>query len=173
MNSYLLALLNLQPIHLSEPLPVILLLDNVRSLHNVGSLFRSADGAGIQRIILCGLTPVPPRAEITKTALGATHSLPWEYAANSVLAIKKYMPTYSPIALEQTLNSTNLYETALTVPLLLVVGHERSGISPEVLSVCQTHVHLPMFGTSAHSLNVSIAGSLALYELRRRNCYSN
>lgn len=150
-----------------------MLLDNVRSLHNVGSIFRSADGAGIKRIILCGLTPVPPRREISKTALGATAVIPWEYVPSSIQAVKNYASQYVPIALEQTDRSTNIYATKLSLPLLLIAGHERAGISAAVLALCQTHVHLPMHGTSAHSLNVSIAASLALYELRRRSCYSS
>ena len=155
-----------------ERFPLILLLDNVRSLHNVGALFRSADGACIQRVILCGLTPVPPRSEISKTALGATASVPWEYVSEALTAIRRYEETYVPVALEQTGISTDIYETAIMLPVLLVVGHERAGVSPEVLAACQQHVHVPMYGTSAHSLNVSVAGSLALYELQRRERYS-
>lgn len=157
---------------MSEKLPVILLLDNVRSLHNVGSLFRTADGANIEKIILTGLTPCPPRSEISKTALGATSSVDFEYFASVTEAITRYQNTHHPVALEQTEQSTDFYATSIVLPLLLVIGHERAGVSPEALRHCTQHVHLPMYGISAHSLNVSIAGSVALYELRRRSCYS-
>ena len=153
-------------------LPAVLILDNVRSLHNVGAIFRTAEATGIQEVVLTGLTPVPPRHEIDKTALGALRTLAWRYEPNAaacVAALKK--EGYTAYALELTPTATILYEAPLTWPLALVVGHEREGVEPDVLALCDAHLSLPMHGTSVHSLNVSNATSIALYELGRRFWY--
>ena len=147
-------------------------MDNVRSLHNVGSFFRIADGAGIEKVILCGGTPTPPRHEISKTALGTVDTVIWEYAKDTVSALKNLSKSgYTLCAIEQTERSTDLYATKLPVKLAVVVGHERVGVSPEVLDLCPYHLHLPMRGSGAHSLNVSTCTSAVLYELGRRLCY--
>ena len=152
----------------AERLPVVLVLDNVRSLHNVGSMFRTADAVRLERILLCGLTPTPPRHEIDKTALGAVATVPWEYCRSTAAALSRLAQDGIPaIALEQTSRSVSLYEASVPGRLALVVGHERAGVSAEALSLCPLHVHLPMLGESARSLNVANAAAVALYELRR------
>jgi 23S rRNA (guanosine2251-2'-O)-methyltransferase len=157
---------------LSEKTPIILVLENIRSLHNVGAIFRSADAANIQEIILGGLTATPPRHEIEKTALGATKTVPWRQVADVPSFLKRLQADgYTITALEQTPTSTNVFSTQLAFPIALVVGHERTGVTPETLAVCSHHVELPMLGKSAHSLNVSNATTAALYELGRRVWY--
>lgn len=152
-----------------EHLPVILVAENIRSLHNVGALFRSADAVNLERLILAGLTATPPRHEIAKTALGATETVPWDYVRELGEKLAELRRQgYVLVALEQTDRSTDLYETDLPFPLALIVGHERMGVTPETLAQCDHHVHLPMRGRSAHSLNVSAAATAALYELLRR-----
>lgn len=153
----------------SKKFPLILVLDNVRSLFNVGAVFRSADGAGVEKIILAGLTPTPPRHEIEKTALGATKTVLWEY----LVQLKAYLTAqkkagFCLAALEQTKSSQNLFKSKLEFPLILIAGHEREGVQPEILDLCDLHLEIPMCGQSAHSLNVSSAVSIALYEARRQ-----
>ena len=153
-------------------LPIILVLNNVRSLHNVGSLFRTAAAANIKKIVLGGLTPTPPRAEISKTALGGVDSIPWIH----VLNLNDYLTDlkqdgYQIIALEQTSSSKPLFLTRPKFPLALIVGHEREGVEQNILKLCDYHIELPMSENGIHSLNVSNAGSIALYELWRQFCY--
>lgn len=150
----------------SQRLPVIVALNNIRSLYNVGAIFRSADGVNAEGILLGGLTPRPPRHEIEKTALGATHTVPWEYAADLKAALLEHKKKgYTIYALEQTEKSTNLFETKIQFPCVVVAGHEREGVEQEILDVCDGHVELPMLGESAKSLNVSTATSIVLYTL--------
>jgi len=152
----------------SARLPVIGLLDNVRSLYNVGSIFRTSDGALIQKLILTGFTPPPPRREIEKTALGATKSVPWEYCSNpadALLALKA--EGFQICCLEQTDRSFSYTQLSRShFPLCLAVGNEINGVSPAVLSVCDLSVEIPMFGTK-HSLNVAVAYGIVLFELSR------
>ena len=153
-------------------LPLILVLHNVRSLHNVGAIFRSADGADVKQIILSGLTPTPPRHEISKTALGATESISWQYLRDLAPKLKELKKAgYSIAALEQTSSAKNFYTQKVKLPLVLIVGHEREGIEKEILELCDLQLELPMLGKNAHSLNVSNATSIALYELVRRFWY--
>lgn len=146
----------------------IAILDNVRSLHNVGSIFRTADGVGVKELVLCGITGCPPRNEIRKAALGAEEAVPWHYEKSALIAIEKLREAgYFIIALEKTEHSQSLYNIELRTPLALVVGHEFNGISPEVLAAADMVAHLPMHGTKI-SLNVSVAFGVAVYEVRRR-----
>ena len=154
-------------------LPVVLLVDKVRSLHNIGSLFRTAEGANIEEIILSEFSAIPPRPEIEKTALGATSSVRWQQVKSlKDYALKLKEQGYTLCALEQTDHSTNLFTTETKFPLALIIGHEREGVDPELLALCDLHIELPMDGTVVHSLNVSNATAITLYELRRRFCYS-
>lgn len=156
----------------SQPLPLVLVLHNVRSLHNVGAAFRTADGAGIERMLLSGLTATPPRTEIEKTALGATRTVPWEYVGHLLPVLDSYRQRgYCICALEQSDRSVPLQQSDLPFPMVLIVGHERVGVEPEILAACDVHAELPMRGESAHSLNVSVATGIALYELGRRFWY--
>jgi len=155
-----------------KSLPLVLALDNVRSLHNVGAILRTAEAAGVEEVLLGGLTPAPPRTEIDKTALGALKTLKCRYVRDLGAELVLYAGKgYSLAALEQTKSSTPIFETPISFPLVLVVGHEREGVQPEILSLCSLHLELPMQGTSIHSLNVSTATGIALYECLRRFCY--
>ena len=149
-------------------LPVVAVIENVRSLYNVGSIFRTADGALIRQLCLTGFTPRPPRKEIEKTALGATRSIPWVYASSPLEPISTLRAEgYNICCLELTTNSRPYYQIEKRdFPLCLVVGNEVSGISKEVISQCAFSLEIPMFGTK-QSLNVSVAFGVAIFELSR------
>lgn len=149
-------------------LPVIALLDNVRSLYNVGSMFRTADGTLLEGMYLTGYTPRPPRKEIDKTALGATHSVPWEYFANPIDAITRAKERGAAICiLEQTTNSRRYHEVRKEeFPICLVVGNELTGVSDAILAEADFAIDIPMFGIK-HSLNAAVAFGVAVFELSR------
>jgi len=145
--------------------PVSLLLHNIRSLYNVGSLFRTADAALAQKLHICGYTPAPPRKEIEKTALGAVDSVPWEYHTSTVEAVVALREQGIKVfALELTSASRSVYSfEKKDFPLCLVLGNEITGVDDDVLAVCDGAVDIPMYGVK-HSLNVSVAAGVALFE---------
>ncbi len=149
-------------------LPVTVIADNIRSLYNVGSIFRSSDGALIQKLILTGYTPHPPRKEIEKTALGATKSVPWEYCASPLSALDSLRSDgYRICCLEQTNESIPYFSIRKAdFPLCLILGNEITGVSKEVVAQCDLGFEIPMFGTK-QSLNVSVAYGIAVFELSR------
>ena len=151
------------------PLPALVgVLENVRSLWNVGSIFRSADGAGVHRLVLCGFTAHPPRPEISKTALGAEEAVPWEYWSKAAEAVESLRAQgYQVIALETGPASVPLEECVLRPPVALVVGHETEGVSEAARMACDFTAHLPMLGAK-QSLNVAVAFGVAAYTMRRR-----
>ena len=142
-----------------------ILLPDIRSTHNVGAFFRSADAFGVSKIFLTGITPCPPRKEIEKVALGAESAVSWEYFPNPVTFLRrqKALGVYI-VCLEKNEKSTPIHQCSVPqgVDLLLVVGNEVSGVDQEVLDISDAVVHIPMQGIK-ESLNVSIAGSIALY----------
>lgn len=144
------------------------MLDNIRSLYNVGSMFRTSDGAFIQRLYLCGYTPVPPRSEISKTSLGATDSVPWLHYRDPLSAIAHARGERMKICvLEHTTDSVPVFTLTKEVfPLCLVVGNELTGISPEVIDAADLAVEIPMYGVK-QSLNAAVAYGVALFELMR------
>ena len=145
--------------------PVRVILDNVRSLYNVGSIFRTSDAAGIEKIYLCGITGKPPRAEIQKSALGADKSVPWEYYENVTDIIHQLKSEgFEIIVLEHTDQPTNFIHANYKFPLCLVVGHEIAGISDEVVAMADSAIEIPMFGVK-QSLNVSVAYGIAIYQI--------
>jgi len=149
-------------------LPVCLLLDNVRSMYNVGSFFRTADGAGVEKIYLSGITARPPKNAIAKTALGAEERVPWEGSDNALEAASALRSRgYELAALETSVRSVDLFDWTPRFPVCLMVGHEVDGLSEELLAACDVHVRIPMLG-GKHSLNVATAGGVALYELLRK-----
>lgn len=152
----------------SERHPVCIMLHNVRSLYNVGSIFRTADSAGIAQIVLCGFTPHPPRKEIEKTALGAVDTIPWRYFKNSIEAVETLRNEgWTIAALEITNKKRNYYDIAKNdFPLCLVAGNELTGIDNEILEQCDLALEIPMYGTK-HSLNVSVAVGIAVFEAVR------
>lgn len=149
--------------------PVILVADRIRSGHNVGSFFRTADGFRLEKVILCGYSARPPHTEIYKTALGAEDTVVWEEFPTAAAAILHYKSLgYRAIGLEQTTGSISL-ETWNPAPdgkWLVVVGNEVDGVAQDALECCDTLVEIPQFGTK-HSLNVSIATGIILWEIMR------
>lgn len=151
-----------------SPVPLTAILDNIRSLYNVGSMFRTADGAGIQKLVLAGFTPVPPRREIEKTALGATATVPWEYVQDPLEAITALKASGTTVlALEHTDVSRPYTNVSVAeFPLCIVLGNELTGVSNRVLAECDGALEIPMVGVK-HSLNVAVAYGIAVYELVR------
>jgi 23S rRNA (guanosine2251-2'-O)-methyltransferase len=153
----------------TKRMPVALMLHNIRSLYNVGSLFRTADSARLSELIMCGFTPHPPRKEIEKTALGAVDSVPWKYYENISDAIdEQKIKGVKVIALELT-NKKRQYTSLKKneFPLCLVLGNELIGIDDEVLNLCDDAIEIPMYGVK-HSLNVSVSAGIAVYEALRK-----
>src|SRR5262249_22394326 len=149
-------------------LPVALLLDNVRSLYNVGAFFRTADAVGVARLHLCGITGRPPKRALTKTALGAEETVPWEYSWEAVAAARTIAARGCELAaIETTTHAVDLFDWAPRFPVCVIFGHEVDGIRPKLSSLCHTHVRIPMLGRK-HSLNVATAGGVVLYELLRK-----
>ncbi|MDR7128471.1 tRNA G18 (ribose-2'-O)-methylase SpoU [Algoriphagus sp. 4150] len=147
--------------------PIVLVLDNVRSLNNVGSSFRTGDAFGIEKIYLCGITGTPPHRDIQKTALGATESVAWKYCLNTMIAIEKLKAEgYQICALEQVDRSVKLNDF---IPesgkkYALVFGNEVFGVEEEVLNACDAVLEIPQLGTK-HSLNISVSLGIAVWDL--------
>jgi 23S rRNA (guanosine2251-2'-O)-methyltransferase len=149
-------------------IPVSILLDNVRSLYNVGSFFRTADAAGCERIYLSGITGRPPNSGITKTALGAEETVPWEHRPDAAIAVQDlHGRNYEIAAIETSVHAVDLFDWQPRFPVCILFGHEVDGIGPELLDLCDTYVRIPMLGRK-HSLNVATAGGVVLYELLRK-----
>ncbi|MCZ7556826.1 MAG: RNA methyltransferase [Bacteroidia bacterium] len=148
--------------------PLVIVVDNVRSLYNVGSIFRSCDGALVQKLYLCGYTPYPPRKEISKTSLSATESVPWEYVYDVTEVLRRLRQEGLAIAaLEQTSQSVSCFDLAPEhFPLAVVVGNEITGVSDTVLPYCDLAIDIPMLGAK-HSLNVAVATGVLCYECLR------
>ena len=148
-------------------LPISILVENVRSVHNVGSIFRSADGFGAEKIYLSGYTAYPPREDLHKTALGAEDTVPWEYFENPLDAAEVIKKQGIPLILiEQTKQSKSMYEINWKFPVCFIVGNEISGVSEELSAMADIHVELPMRGVK-QSLNVSVATGVVGYEFSR------
>jgi tRNA G18 (ribose-2'-O)-methylase SpoU len=145
--------------------PICIVLDNVRSMHNVGSVFRTADAFRIEKIYLCGITATPPHREIRKTALGAENSVDWEYVNDAMDVLRKLKGQYRICALEQAENAVKLRDFEHnSQPLVLIVGNEIEGVRQELLDFCNTILEIPQFGTK-HSFNVSVSAGIAIWEL--------
>ena len=147
-------------------LPFQVVLNNIRSLYNVGSIFRTADGVGLQKIWICGITGYPPQSQISKTALGAEKTVLWEYRKDPIVVIKKLKKErHQIILLEQTAQSIP-YETFIPKPpICLIVGNEISGISDELTTLCDKSIEINMAGLK-NSLNVSVAFGIVAYHFR-------
>lgn len=154
----------------SAKIPIVVVLDNIRSMHNVGSVFRTADAFLIESVYLCGYTPRPPHRDIHKTALGATESVEWRYFENTLDAVEELRARgYEVFAVEQVTDSiplNQLYQEE-DDKLALVFGNEVSGVDSTVLARCNGSIEIPQFGMK-HSLNVSIAAGIVLWELVRK-----
>jgi 23S rRNA (guanosine2251-2'-O)-methyltransferase len=149
-------------------LPVSVLLDNVRSMYNVGAFFRTADAAAVEKLYLCGITARPPKSAIAKTALGAQDSVPWEHGWEPAPLLRSIRGRgYEVAAVETSVHAVDLFDWTPRFPVCVVFGHEVEGIRPEVSELCDTHVRIPMLGTK-HSLNVATAAGVVIYELLRK-----
>ncbi len=151
-------------------MPLVVVLDNVRSLHNVGSVFRTSDAFLVEKIYLCGITSVPPNAEIHKTALGAEFSMDWEYAEsteNVVDDLKKR--GYHVYAIEQVEKSIMLPELQLdaTKKYAIILGNEVKGVQQEVINLCDASIEIPQYGTK-HSLNVSVTAGIVVWDFFKK-----
>lgn len=147
-------------------MPFSVLLNNVRSLYNVGSIFRTADGAGIEKLWLCGITGHPPHPRLSKTALGAEQIVPWEYRPDAVALVGELKRKgYQVVLLEQLKESVPYEEFEWKPPVCLILGNENNGVSDELLSVCDAAVDIKMSGLKA-SLNVTVAFGVAAFHFR-------
>lgn len=149
-----------------EKLPLVVILDNVRSMHNIGSIFRTSDGFAIEKLYLCGITAQPPHREIEKTALGATQSIEWAYSADVCDAIKELKNDgYTIIAIEQAENSTmlNNYDPDKSLKYALIFGNEVNGVSDEAMNLIDTCIEIPQFGTK-HSFNIVVSAGIVLWD---------
>jgi 23S rRNA (guanosine2251-2'-O)-methyltransferase len=148
-----------------EKLPVTVILDSVRSMHNVGSIFRTSDGFAVERICLCGITAQPPHREIEKTALGATQSIDWTYFENISQAINELKAEdYEIIAIEQASNSIMLNEFEPSQKkYALIFGNEVNGVSEEAMQLIDRCIEIPQFGTK-HSFNIVVSAGIVLWD---------
>lgn len=149
-----------------EKLPVVVVLDNVRSMHNVGSVFRTADGFSIEKVILCGITAQPPHREIEKTALGATQSVDWIHFEDTLTAIDQLRNDgYKIIAIEQAQDSTmlNTFKPDHQLKYALIFGNEVNGVSDEAMQKIDECIEIPQFGTK-HSFNIVISAGIVLWD---------
>ena len=148
-------------------LPLAVLVDNVRSLWNVGSFFRTADACGVRELVLSGISGCPPRPQITKTALGAERAVAWSYRADPHEALTEILARgYTPVAVETSPRATPVEELDWPARVCLVIGNEVSGISPAVLAACPLHTTIPMRGVK-DSLNVAVAFGIAAHHAAR------
>ena len=165
--------------HQTEKLPLVVVLDNVRSQHNVGAVFRTADAFLLEGVYLCGICCCPPNAEIHKTALGAEETVDWQHFDNTLEAVEAlHRKGYCVYAIEQAHNSITLEQAKSDVPnrlrhtaestpkkgIAVVLGHEVFGVQQEVVDACEACIEIPQYGTK-HSLNVSVTAGIVMYEL--------
>ncbi len=156
---------------------IVVVLDNVRSLYNTGSILRTADASGVERVVLCGITPRTDqggrqRRAIAKTALGAEDSVPWQYQPDIHTALQTLVADgYHPVAVETSPDAVNLFEWTPRWPVCLVFGHEVNGVSSDLSMHVDTVIRIPMLGQK-RSLNVATAAGVVLYELLRLRLYS-
>lgn len=157
----------------AEKTPIIIILDDIRSLHNIGSVFRTADAFLIEKIYLCGITATPPNKEIHKTALGATDTVAWEYAKDVLEVIETLQKeNISVLAIEQVENSISLqeFEPKSGQKYALVFGNEVKGVSQEAIKKCEGTIEIPQLGTK-HSLNISVSAGIVVWDLFQKLNY--
>lgn len=162
--------ISVEQFHDAAKLPLVVVLDNVRSLYNVGSVFRTSDAFRVSEIILCGITATPPHTEIHKTALGAEESVKWRYYKNTVDAVKQLRDEgYRLLSIEQCENSTMLQDfyTDTSVPYAVIFGNEVKGVQQEVVDACDGCLEIPQFGTK-HSMNVSVTAGIVIWHFARQ-----
>ena len=156
--------ITIEEFKITKKKPITIILDNIRSAHNVGSIFRTSDAFLIKKIILCGITPTPPNNDIRKSALGSTESVDWEYqenTENAVNILKK--EDYEIIAVEQVEESTSLIKFKSTKSIALIFGHEINGVQQKIIDMCDQTIEITQWGTK-HSLNISISAGIVLWK---------
>ncbi|EIJ38799.1 rRNA methylase [Galbibacter orientalis DSM 19592] len=159
--------LNVEEFKESKKTPLIIVLDNIRSLNNIGSVFRTADAFLIEKIYLCGITATPPHKDIHKTALGATESVAWEYVEDTVALVEKLKDDgVITVAIEQAENATMLndFKVSSDKKYALIFGNEVKGVMQKVVSSVANVVEIPQFGTK-HSLNISVSAGVVVWDL--------
>lgn len=153
----------------ADKIPIVIVLDNIRSMHNVGSVFRTADAFLLEKIYLCGYTPQPPHRDIHKTALGSTETVEWKYFDKTVDAVNSLKNDgYKIVAVEQVENSIALNKFSFdeNSKLAVIFGNEVKGVDEEILKLCDSCIEIPQWGMK-HSLNISVAAGIVLWEIVR------
>lgn len=154
----------------SDKLPLTIVLDNIRSLHNVGSVFRTSDAFRVERVLLCGITAMPPSSDIHKTALGAEDVVPWQYFADTMQAVDELrLQDYEIFAIEQVQESIPLQSFVVenNRRYAVILGNEVKGVQQQVVDACNGSIEIPQFGTK-HSLNVSVTAGMVIWEFARK-----
>ena len=161
--------INIEEFKNAEKTPITIVLDNIRSALNVGSVFRTSDAFLIENIILCGITATPPDKEIRKAALGSTDSVKWEFLKNTIDAVSKLKAEgYHIIGIEQADKSTMLNNFKLpNKPIAIIMGNEINGVAQEVIDICNEVIEIPQFGTK-HSLNIAVTTGIVIWELWKK-----
>lgn len=150
----------------SEKDPIIVVLDNIRSLNNIGSIFRTCDAIGTKKIYLCGITAQPPHREIRKTAIGASESVDWEHQQNASDVVSKYRKlNYSIVSVEQTSESVSLENFCFKKKTVLIFGNEVDGVSQKLIDLSDLSLEIPQWGTK-HSMNISVCVGIVLWNLK-------
>ena len=162
--------LSVEEFHEAEKIPLTVVLDNVRSQHNIGSVFRTCDAFRVEEILLCGITATPPNAEIHKTALGAEDSVQWRYLDETLTAVRQLQDSgYTVYSVEQAEKSLSLetMELQRDKKYAVILGHEVHGVQQPVVDACDGCIEIPQFGTK-HSLNVSVAAGIVIWDFFRQ-----
>jgi len=158
----------------SDKSPFVIVLDNVRSQNNIGSVFRTADAFLVEAIYLCGITSQPPHRDIQKTALGATESVPWKYFSATADAVKELKDNgFTLIAVEQVKGAVMLQDLIIEPEkkYAFIFGHEINGVSQEIIDLCDFCIEIPQFG-SKHSFNIAVSAGIVLWEASKKNVHT-
>ena len=161
--------INIEAFKRAEKTHITIVLDNVRSALNVGSVFRTSDAFLIENIILCGITATPPNKEIRKAALGSTNSVNWKYIKNTTDAVKQLIKEgYYVVGIEQADKSTKLNEFELPKkPIAIILGNEVNGVDQQAIDLCNEVIEIPQFGTK-HSLNIAVTSGIVIWDLWKK-----
>jgi len=154
----------------THKVPMVVVLDNIRSLNNIGSVFRTSDAFLVEKVCLCGITATPPHKDIHKTALGATESVNWEYYKTTLEAIDELKSNgYKIVSIEQVENSISLeeYTPESDEKIAIVFGHEVKGVDQEIVQQSDACIEIPQYGTK-HSLNISVSAGIVIWELFKK-----
>ena len=159
--------LDLEEFKKLEKDPIVVLLNDIRSLHNIGSVFRTCDAMAVEKLYLCGITATPPHREIRKTAIGASESVNWEYQKNAIEVIKKYQKSgYQIIAVEQTDKAISLENFDWNnEKILLIFGNEVNGVDQDLINESDISIEIPQWGTK-HSFNISVSAGIVLWSIK-------